>query len=303
MGGTTEYEMDIKGFYEFDNGGTLDTTIRRITSLLEFPLDVTIGGFSGIAHPIEDPNKWTISLKYLTNLSNPNNKMTDKDWDEIVTKFPYMLWSDTESDAEMSMTILDLEARFRIVQKSHMDISIIAGGRYQKIDQKMFGIDGWQKSFNDSLNVYNETAGIFTGYDGINGLNYQIEFKQFKIGLQNDIYLSNKITSQIKLLFAPASFEDIDDHVLRKKLSTANGDGNGYITGFNLRYETGNSKFSFIQLSTLYNYYISYGTQIQEWYGDDPSSDEDDTGNVSQPVPHTVISKQYVISLQIGIEF
>ncbi len=303
MGGTTEYEMDIQGSFIDSSGSSPVYAKRRITSLLEYPLDVTIAGLTAEIRPIENPNRWSIELKYLTNLNDPKSKMVDRDWDEITSKFPYMLWSETESEAKMNMTIFDFETRFRIIQKSRMDISIIAGGRYQKIEQNLFGIEGWQKSFIDSLNMYSETAGIFSGYEGVNGLYYKIEYKQFKIGLLSDIYLSENVTSQLKFAFAPASFNDVDDHLLRNKLSKSKGDGNGFLAGFNLRYDLSHSTLSYIQLSTSYNYYSGNGAQTQEWYGDDPGSPEDDTGNISSGIPHTIRSKQFGIGLQIGITF
>ena len=310
MGGTTEYEMDLKGNYIYTIGSTTDTTIRRLTSLLEFPLDVTIGGLSGEINPMEEPSRWSIKLKYLTNLNHPSDKMIDTDWDEIVSKFPYMKFSYTESNAEMNMTILDLEARFRIAQRHKMDISIIAGGRYQKIEQDLIGLEGWQKKFIDSLQIYNDTVGIFSGYENVNGLYYKIEYKQFKVGFLSDIYLSDRISSQIKIAFAPVSFKDVDDHILRYKLSTGKGNGSGYIAGFNLRYDKPGSRLSFIQLSTSYNSLSAEGSQTQEWYADELRFNQETQeyviavkeDTIISGLPHTIRSKQYSISLQIGIE-
>ncbi len=300
MGGTTEYEMDIKGYFIVDDGTTLDTTIRRVTSLLEFPLDISIGGVSGEVHSIEDPMKWSLGIKYLTNLNNPNSKMIDTDWDEVQTKFPYTKWSETNSDAEINMTILDAEARFRIVQKSSMDISILAGGRYQKIYQDIIGLDGWQRQFDTVAYIYEEPF-YFSRYDNEVVGTYELKLKHFKVGMQSDIYLSNLFTSQFKIVFAPVFFDDTDDHVLRKKLSTASGDGKGFIAGFNLRYNNSKRFLSYIQLSTSYNYFTANGSQVQKWYGDDPGTSEDDTGDIISGIPHIIRTKQYSISLQIGL--
>lgn len=309
MGGTTEYEMDIKGYFVDYRDVIPDTTIRRVTSLLEFPLDVTICGLSGEINPMEEPNRWSIKLKYLTNLNNPGSKMIDTDWDEIVSIFPYTKFSYTESDAEMDMTIIDLEARFCVMEKHKIDISVFAGGRYQKIYQDVIGIDGWQRPFNVDSIYYYPSQDLPLYQDIVVGT-YEIELKQIKVGFLSDIYLSDRISSQIKIAFAPVFFDDIDDHVLRNKESTANGDGKGYIAGFNLRYNKPGSKLSYIQLNASYNSLSAEGSQTQYWYGDDPSTDDGDpnttddidTGLIISGLPHTIKSKQYSISLQVGFE-
>ncbi len=306
MGGTTEYELDVI-FNDTTNSGI--GVKRRITSLLEFPLDVTIGGISGEIHPMEDQTRWSIGLKFLTNLNNPSEKMIDTDWDEMKTIFPYTKWSETNSNAEIDLTILDAEFRFRIVQKKSMDISILAGGRYQRIYQEAIGLDGWQRKFNVDSNLYDPSFDFSYFQDTVVGT-YEIKLKQFKVGIQSEIYLSSLFTSQLKIAFAPVFFDDKDDHVLRNKLSTASGDGKGIITGFNLRYHNSYGILSYVQLNATYNYLTANSSQTQWWYDDevhtDPNSQEViidiEKNTIISGIPHTIRSTQYGVSVQFGFE-
>ena len=77
----------------------------------------------------------------------------------------------------------------------------------------------------------------------------------------------------------------------------------GLLAGFNLRFELPIAQSSFLQFSSTYNSINANGAQTQEWYGDDPSSPQDDTGEIFSGIPHTVRSKQYTLTAQLGIEF
>ncbi len=297
MGGTTEYELDIQ--LNVADSATGTPVKWRLTSLLEYPLDITFAGISGEIRPYDNPTAWSLQLKYLTNINDPGGKMIDTDWEEYSIDFPYTKWSETNSDTKIDMTVLDAEFRFLVAQKKNYDISVFAGGKYQKVYYDIVGLDGWQRPKDDVTNTYGDPFNFSVYQNEIVGT-YEIKVKQFKVGFLSDFYLSDNFTSQIKLGFTPLSFDNIDDHVLRFKLSTASGNGTGYLAGFNMRYKFAKS---FIQISTSYNKYSANGAQMQSWYGNDPSSPDDDTGKSIEGIPHTIRSTQYSLSIQVGFEF
>lgn len=302
MGGTTEYDMDIE-FNYIDTTGVIPTSVRwKLRSLLEFPLDVYFGGLSAHFNSIEDPNRWKFHLKYLTNLNNPDGSMVDSDWEEVSNQFPYTKFSETNSNSKIKLSYLEAEFQFSIVEKRNFVLSLFAGGSYQKLENDIIGLEGWQRQYDTVSNTYGDQFYFDVYQDSLVGT-YEQTVKQIRIGLISDINLSQQLSSQIKFGFAPAFYKDIDDHVLRFKLSDSDGDGKGIYSGFSLQYNMSQSGFSFIRLNSTYTYFTAHGSQTQTWYADDPASPEDDTGESYSGLPHTVRTKQYTIGLEAGYTF
>ena len=302
MGGTTEYEMDIK--YNFiDTTGTTPIPARwHLTSLLEFPLDFKLGGISADIYTSQRPNTWKLHLKYLTNITNPKGSMIDSDWEEISNQFAYTKFSETNSGTEIDLTYLEAEFQFLLFQKKKLDVSLFLSGSYQKLYNDIKGLEGWQRPFDSVANIYGDQFYFDLYQDSLVGT-YEQQIKQVKIGVLNDISLSNQISSQIKFGFTSIFYNDIDDHVLRYKLSTSKGDGKGINSGVSLKYETRNSLLSFFKINFLYNHYTATGPQTQTWYDDDPGTPEDDTGDSFTGLPHKIRTTQYMLSAQIGFTF
>ena len=179
MGGTTEYELDIQANTIDSATGT--PTSWHITSLLEYPLDVTFAGISGKILPFENQKTWSLTLKYLTNINDPSGKMIDTDWEEYAIHYPYTKWSETNSDTEMKMTVLDAEFNFLVAQKKHYDISVFAGGKYQKVYYDIVGLDGWQRQLDDTTHTFSDPF-YFSIYQNEIVGTYEIKVKQFKVG-------------------------------------------------------------------------------------------------------------------------
>ena len=306
ISGTTEYELDIEFNFIDTTGSTPANVAWRLTSLLEFPLDTKIGGLTFKLNPELYKTSWAVSGGYYTSFTNPTEKMLDSDWEGESPGFPYTKWSYTESDAELKMNIAELDVSYCFYQREKITFSMLLGGRYQKIENDVIGIDGWQRPF-DSVNYEFSDPIYFTLYQDTLVGTYEITFKQIKIGVVTDLQLSEKLSSRIQTAFAPVFFKDIDDHILRNKLSTADGDGKGFIGSLDLKYDfIQNDKLSnmFILLSSSFNYMNAKGSQTQEWYGDDQATPGvDDTGEIIRGIPHSIKSRQFKIGLRFGMTF
>ena len=311
MEGYTEYEMDY--YFKFLNyiTGEPVPTVWRINSLLEFPLDTKIGGFSATLHPEIDQTRWSLYAKFLTSLTEPQEKMLDSDWEGITTIFPYAQFSYTESDANSNMHLYEVGFQYRIVDKENYDISMIFEAQYQQIFQEVTGYSGWYRPFDTSIIAYSDTTVAISGAEDTIVITYKLQKEHVALGLQSNLFISDKLTTQIHAAFTPILFNDTDDHTLRFKRSTSNGFGIGYKGGFNIRYELPFSKLSFVQLNTTFSSFTAEGSQAQIWYeherGIDPETQRSiilvREGTAIASIPHEVRSKQYTINLLFGITF
>lgn len=309
--GYTEYEMDY--YFKFLNyiTGEPVPTVWRINSLLEFPLDASIGGISGKLQSDYDPNRWSVYLKYLTTFTDPSDKMQDSDGEGFSTLFPYTQISYTESDAKMNLDIFEAGFQYRFMNKKQFDVSFTFEFRYQQIYQELIGYDGWYRPFDTAqLEYFDSTIAISGAADTV-GISYKLQMEQIAFGFQSNIFITDKFTIQIKSAFAPIVYNDTDDHKLRFKRSTSNGFGMGFKGGFNIRYELPYLHLSFIQLSSSLNTYSAKNTQAQIWYehetGIDPETQRSiilvPEGTAIGNIPHDIRGKSYTINIELGIQF
>lgn len=296
--GDTDYSLRVSDF-------SGDTTIA---SELVFPLDMTVGGASFQINNALDKTMWSVKFSFLTALSDPSDKMTDSDWLAILPYFGETLFSYTESDVKMSMYQLDLDATYRLINTDKFDISIAGGIRYQKIEQDIVGFEGFQlqritdSTFSDPIMFAFDDPALY----------YEIKITQPKIGTHIDYDPVQKLSFDVTALFAPVFFENLDDHLLRKKRSIADGDGSGFIGRLAAEYSfAGNANLKpFLQLSGEINTYEANGSQTQTWYEEveeyDMFSGEPVTipaGTSISGIPHKVKGTQYRIGFSVGTRF
>ena len=306
LNGETEYELDINYSEIQDTGSGPFAVTYRLTSLLEFPMDVVIGGFTFQFGPEEDPTKWDIQGGVFSSFTDPGGKMYDTDWEGVTPYYEYTKWSYTESDAEMKMTQLDLDLTFRLSEKEKLTVSALLGGRYQKSEHDVIGLEGWQRPFDTLTNTFGSEVYFSNIYDGQRVGYYEVIYKHLKFGLLTEYRFSPKLTGLLKTAFSPLQFEDYDDHILRHKESTADGDGNSFIGDLQFRYDITRSDIKnklFIEIGASYLNLKATGSQMQYWYGDDGATPEDDTGDRIQGIPHTVRSTQTKINFRLGMHF
>lgn len=99
---------------------------------------------------------------------------------------------------------------------------------------------------------------------------------------------------------------DRDDHVLRNKLSEAFGLGIGAFAGLETRFRWGNAQAGsrpYLLLSWRWLGLRANTRQTQVWYGDDPGTAGDDTGDWISGVDHQLSTRQSAVLLAAGVEF
>jgi len=300
--GETEYIMDIVGPLD-DGTGVLRTA--TIKSHLVFPLDVTMIGLAAGLNEIADPNRWSVEASFQTSISDPSGLMTDDDWDGLEGVYDVTHFSSTESRAEISSIIVSLEATYRILDRYPFTLSVLAGGRYQKIQQDIIGYDGWQRDYNVLSEEYEGPAAILG-----NGLamTYEITFKQPLVGLVARLQPQPDLALDLKAAYAPVFYDDEDDHVLRGKISLSDGDGHGALAGFNLHYGQTRTYGAapFWDITSELVYINANGGQTQEWYVDELAGDGSvlvEAGTVLIGIPHEINSTQYNVGVKVGVKF
>lgn len=311
LNGKTEYSLDLEGDYAVIT--TNDTLIgyRVIRSLLEYPLDAPMGG---VTVQLEKPDlDWTVNGSFALSLGNPGDKMLDSDWDGFEPHYPYTLWSYTESDVEQTIYQFQVDIQKRIFNLNNSRVNLMVGFKYQKIDQELNGIDGYQVLFDQNAVAFSDSIVQFSGFDGVTVLTYEITYKTILAGISADLHMSSQLSGNVQLLFSPTFYSDVDDHVLRKKLSVSDGDGPGF-TGkgmFTYQFTRKGTQqhIPFISFGVEYQYIKAEGAQTQEWYEDvqeyDPIAGQYEdipAGTKFGGIPHEIKSTQFYIHAQIGFK-
>jgi outer membrane protease len=290
------------------NSGTTEYTLRvggRLKSQLEFPVDVALaGGQLEIRKTINNGGEWAVRARVLTSVNDPGEKMLDHDWLDNI-KFSF-----TESNAEARVTILDVDISKSIVGSERFGIALMAGFMYEKISQDIIGFKGWQLNPFDTSRIQVSVSG-----SGL-ALLYDVTYKLPQIGLLPSAQIGKKLRIEGKVAIARVFVSDVDDHVLRKKLSVADGPGTGVLSHIGLRYALKETerRDMFVELIGEYISIKADMSQKQTWYGNDPADDfidpdtgelvvNDNTGDVIVGIDHAIRSTQYRIGLRIGLSF
>ncbi|RKX21864.1 MAG: hypothetical protein DRP35_03330 [Candidatus Zixiibacteriota bacterium] len=299
--GSTEYELNAE-FLTYDPDSVIIS--RQIISILEFPMDrFTVGAELEINSFDTSKNFWYAKIAGAINITNPNENMTDNDWDKVLgrfdTKFSY-----TESNAELSGLNIKIEAGRDMFKLYGMNIGMIIGVKYQNLKFDINDFSGWQKPFDPINFVYTDSITI---YSIVPALTYSIIYTTPYIGFISHNKLSRNSSVNLKAALQSVLVKDEDNHLLRKKISTSSGSGLGFLGGVEFKIKLQKSKSGiqpFIKLTGDINIMKVETNQTQTWYGDDPATpDIDDTGEVSGPLPHIIRSKQISVGAQFGLSF
>ena len=271
-------------------------------SELEFPLDMfLIGASMRLKGKLKSGEPWRVKLGVFTNLNHPSNDMKDTDWITLpVYNIFHKKFSYTESDAELKTLLVYVEGRFGLVREPKFILELLGGYEYQDFSFEIFGVRGWQ-GWEWDYEVHFDTL------HGVNVLDYDVTYHVPYGGMAACFQISPRFNLEAKGAIAPrVSANDHDDHLLRNK--TADGDCSGWAlkAETDLRwivFETSSKSnwslglgFGFMKISTS-------GKQEQNWYGDDPVSEEDDTGSRVTGIKQKINSNQITIQAQIGYQF
>ena len=240
-------------------------------SELEYPLDAMLVGFryrqefAGIG----------LRLGAWTNATAPIGKMQDSDWmgersssglstTSVLFKFSY-----TQSRAEMRWlggeAGADIAGGMFLGKPLRYGLSV----RAEHLNYRLFGAEGWHRMPGEAQQDVAFASDTLV-------LTYRLTRVMPRLFSELRLAESSAILFTVGLSAGPAFAWDHDDHVLRHKYSDtyAFGFEAGGTAGMELRVSPHMALAAGLELA----YFRSKGKMDQFFYGDDPGSDEDETG-------------------------
>lgn len=265
-------------------------------SELEYPLDVFLTGLR-FRKELQSGGGKSIGIAFAgwTNLSQPDNKMMDTDWlgysstSGNATTTTLFKFSYTESRAELRWVGgeagVDL-GRYTLFKKA---VRYGLAVRYDRFSLRMFGVEGWQR-------LPDEPPVTVDDYRDQLVLTYALTRVIPRLYAEAVLGKGHRFSWKIEVSGSPASMAwDHDDHVLRKKESDT------FVFGFGLGVST---ELSFhlthradLVASADVFYLRTKGKMDQYFYGDDPFTDEVETGQRYDNVENHIISLAGSVSL------
>lgn len=269
-------------------------------SELEFPLDVfLVGAGMSLKESFKTGERWGVNLGAAKSINHPSDCMKDSDWIGAPEYNLREKISFTESDAELKALFICLEGRFALATHPAFTLELLGGYEYRDFSFEIFGVRGWQ-GFQEKI-VYFDTL------QGVNVLDYQVRYHILYVGLATGLQILPKLSLEARGAYSPyVKAKDHDDHILRHKTFDGDCNGWGLKAGADLRwivFKTSGKSNWFMGLGFDLMKIDADGAQDQSWYGDDPVSEEDDTGKKLTGIKEEVTSKQTTIHAQIGYQF
>ncbi|HKK64792.1 MAG TPA: hypothetical protein VJ967_02980 [Clostridia bacterium] len=300
-----ESRFTVAPYTEVVLGSTEYTLLASgVKSRLEFPLNMLVLGLSSTyALRSGESEEWRFHLSAGTAVSGPWGVLKDHDW-YLVEDAPPIKFSYTESDAEMFFFEVEAAVEKRLLSARDADLFGSLGYAFQYISQDALGYSGWQYVLVSSGDADNPpTFELLTdSYNGI-ALEYTIAYHRLAAGgvLRWRPYRSFEL--ELSLLPQLMYVSDRDDHVLRNKLSTAAGFGGGLAGCVSLSYRwQGNPEYqSYVSLNGGLLYLRAVTEQSQEWYGDDPGTSGNDTGQKYTGLTHVIQTLQGSFGVSAGV--
>lgn len=307
--GQSDYSLILRGT-EVDSA-TFTLISRTVESLLEFPMGSKSIGVDIKVNQRDVRDKWYLKISAKKSLTNPSEKMTDSDWDEASPFYGKTLFSYTESKVELDMINIKAEAGFKIARINRVTMMLVLAFNYIKMEQEIIGFTGWQRILNDTTHVWSDPINFSSD---LTAMTYELTVKQPSIGLLLDYDITGRFSTGFGGSFVMTFYSDRDDHVLRNKLSTSDGDGTGFKLDGYLNYQLTDNPDKlnyFIRLGANYISTDPRGSQKQEWYDDesyyDPDTGQDviwvEKGTVYGGIPHHVNISLTTINIGIGVSF
>lgn len=284
--GETEYVYDESG--QVPNVGPVN-----VGSQLEFPLNCFRVGLAARLGQDHVLRPWNVQLSLHTNINDPTAKMLDHDWITWPTSGFDGKFSYTESDVDMRSFELDLTGRWYVAHPGAFLIGPWAGFRLQYFSQDVIGFDGWQ------IDYQNQPFNRQYFDDPRLGIKYHVTWIQFPLGLAWRLPGGRVLSGDFHIGMVPCFFSDYDDHVLRGKDAEASGFGFGFDTRSSWEVAVGRSPLRF-RANVAFLYLKGSADQTQTWYADDPGTpNENETGTVTEGIPHELKTSQFDISLEV----
>jgi hypothetical protein len=296
-------------FAGFISGNIKGDTTYRIdfpegASQLAFPLDTSILGFELCLTRRDSQNnsyeKGRFTLKWMVEADNTaSGKMEDSDWlydalDLVITgQTNPGLDIFSKSKADISAQMIDLNYNIPVASGDNVIIGVFAGYAHQKFNYSIYDVNqvGYGPyASNYSLSVSGKV------------LDYEVKYSFPYFGVSTDVFFDQSIKFSVQYGYSDfVDAQDIDDHILRYKMSE--GKATGHANLFSLKFEWSLDPQWILQLSENYTKIYTTGKQNQSWYGNDPASAGDDTGGYINNIDDKITSNQKIISFGMIYKF
>ena len=305
-------EAGVQGSFggaAYDLSAPVDVT-TDVLSRLEFPLD----GFSAVLgarlavldevrgvqgrEALAGRAAWLFNVEASISVTPPAGSMRDYDWLKV-QGYPQIPFSYTESDVEGTTIGVEGQAAKRMGRAGGLSWYLAAGYFFQHIAQDVLGYTGWQYVWNGG--AYD----LYVIYGTEKALTYELTLHAPMVGGFGVLAVGPRLTLEASAFYLLVLASDRDDHVLRYKLSTASGTGNGLRASLAARYALGDPRGTaqpYLALEAQFLTLKVSTTQRQEWYGDDPGTPGDDTGTVYTGIDHVITSTQLRLVLAAGVK-
>jgi outer membrane protease len=272
----------------------------KVESELEFPLDVfLVGADMSIKGKLRTGESWSANLGVSRSINHPSGYMKDSDWIGLPEYNLREKFSFTESDAELKALLAYVEGRLGLMRGPHFILELLAGYEYQDFSFEIFGVRGWQWFGEDTVS--------FDTLHATNVLDYSVTYHIVYGGVAVYFQILPRLSLEAKGFLSPRLIaRDHDHHLLRYKTADGDCSGRAFKLAADLRWdvlETAGKSNWFVETGFSFMKIDTKGTQEQNWYGDDPGSPEDDTGNRATGIRQEIDSDQTAVQAKIGYEF
>src|SRR4030042_2386056 len=193
--------------------------------------------------------------------------MKDSDWGIWYMDDPVNTWADPDSldifstsDTWLTMYAMDFCFDYTIIQKTFVFFKLGIGFLYQFFDYSVSDLDQWYPSYEKYA------AYIPSGYSNhvyVSGeiLTYRVEYYIPYIKISPVVRINEKLLFDFSLSLSPCtSAKDLDDHILRYKLSEGRALGMAVISTLGITYQFNR----YISAGLLFNMLIIYTKANQE---------------------------------------
>jgi hypothetical protein len=289
--------------YLYEDPSIIPTGVPRGgSSELIFPLNTLVEGLRFHYVPASQERlRWALEVSFHTNLIDTYGLMQDYDW-WMYPGIPKVPFNYTESPAAMRWYLAAAEAQFNLSSGEWGKVALAFGYRFQFINQRITSGNGWSLDTNLDGTLEPRTPDQFNVY----ALDYRIFYNTVTAGMNLILNPASPVSITAEAGFALPYVYDRDNHILRHKLSTASGIGYGGIAGLEARYtwSPASSRLRpFVALSSSGLWLFANTLQTQYWYGDDPFTPWDDTGNWISGIDHRISTRQYRVAFILGLQF
>lgn len=275
-------------------------------SRLEFPAaSLEAGITAGLSIEKNGKRAWLFEASFAHSTLPWQAQMHDYDWTGL-SGYPSIPWSYTYSDDTTVSWRASAEAAWTFGFLGPLSLSLYATYHYQYAYHVEDTLTGWQYVLVEPVvtDPPQYTAGWFSD-PATDVLEYTLTAHEPGLGLMADLQVLTGLSLELRAAFTPVYVSDVDDHILRTKLSTASGWGAGFYGHLSAiyhfpRYYKGFS--TYIALNGELIYYSVSTTQTQHWYG---TGDEPDVpkGTTEKGIGHVITSTQFQVGLRFGFVF